>query len=77
MYDAEAVDFTGSCPVVYHTVHAFYSGIGKLWFKFISKVTPVREFKVKKKKIIRETSLFFVDFLLYICSSGVKVLYCS
>lgn len=77
MYDAEAVDFTGSCPVVYHTVHAFYSGISKLWFKFITKVTPVREFKVKKKNKNQGNKLIFVDFLLYICSSGVKVLYCS
>jgi len=50
MYDGEAVDFAGDCPVVYHTVRVFYSGVSKLWFQFITEVIPVRKFKVKTKK---------------------------
>lgn len=49
MCDAEAGYFAGSCPVVYHTVHVFYSGISKLWYKAVTGVAPAREFRVKKK----------------------------
>lgn len=55
MCDAEAGYFAGSCPVVYHTVHVFYSGISKLWYKAVTGVAPAREFRVKKKNINKQT----------------------